>query len=243
MKTILASFGWLLLLLPLLSLAGTKSIMRYAEGSGADSETRSVSGFNAISSGGPFNVYVSLGSTESLLLEGDTGDLSKIETKVENGTLKIYYKTKGLFNYEFNKQVKVYITAKSLSGLTLNGSGSIKINGTVKSSQLSAHVSGSGSMTFTANVSDFNAVVSGSGKITASGSSEKADIKISGSGQFRGKEFHTSSSYVKVSGSGDIYIAAEKSLDAMVSGSGSIFYSGNPSVKIAKSGSGKVSKI
>ena len=82
MKKILASFGWILLLLPLISIAGVKTAFTNSNHA-VHTETRNVSGFHGISSGGSFNVYITLGNQESLRLEGDADVLKEIETVVE----------------------------------------------------------------------------------------------------------------------------------------------------------------
>ncbi len=243
MKKIFASFGWIVLLLPLLSFAGTKTFLSSVNSTIVNSENRQVSGFNAISAGGSFDVFVKFGPSESLVIEGDEDQASKIETKVENGVLKIHYKSGFRFNTNFNKKVTIYITAKSLKSLSVSGSGDMKVSGVIKTSTLETRVSGSGSISFSANVSSLSATVSGSGDINASGSATTASIRVSGSGEFKGKDLHTSDSDIKVSGSGEVRIYAEKSLNAAVSGSGDIFYSGNPAVKQVKSGSGKITRI
>ena len=52
-------------------------------------DERQVSGFSEIIVSGRHNVYVTMGSTESLRLEGDADAINEIETKVDNGVLKI----------------------------------------------------------------------------------------------------------------------------------------------------------
>ncbi|PWG80029.1 head GIN domain-containing protein [Pararcticibacter amylolyticus] len=243
MKKLFASFGWILLLLPFLGFAGTTTILSPAAHSEFRPEERQVRGFNAVHSAGAFDVYIKMGTTENLRLEGDEEQISKIETEVENGILKISYKRGINFRGWNNKRVSVYITARSIEGLALSGSGNMEVTGTVRSTKLNTKVSGSGNIRFTAAVSTLNASISGSGKIKASGSAGSADIAISGSGEFSGKELKTSDSNIKVSGSGNAYIHADKSLNAVVSGSGDVFYSGNPAVRQSKSGSGRISRI
>ena len=243
MKKLFASFGWILLLLPFLSFAGTKAILGSGTYNSRPSEERTVSGFNAISSGGAFDVHVTLGNKESLRIEGDEDQLSKIETKVENGTLKIRYKVKSFFNTGWKNKVTVFVTAKSLKSLSISGSGNMDVSGMIKGESLDTRVSGSGSISFSATVNTLNAIVSGSGELKTSGSARTASISVSGSGDFEGKDFKTTDSNIKVSGSGNVTIYADKNINAKISGSGNVRYAGNPTVNISKSGSGDVSKL
>lgn len=206
-------------------------------------ETRKVSGFDGISSSGSYHVFITMGNTESLRLEGDAELINEIDTRVENGILKIRNK-KQMNHRTWSKRgrVNIYIHAKKLNSILLSGSGNIKVNGKVNSVKLSNIVSGSGSIELNMDVDEYTATISGSGKIIARGKTDNAKLTIAGSGDFDGDGLHTANTSAKVSGSGDISIQADKNLDALVSGSGDIRYSGNANVKSTKSGSGKISR-
>ena len=206
-------------------------------------DERQVSGFSGITVSGRHNVYITMSNTESLRLEGDTDAINEIETKVENGILKIRDK-KQLNKRSWNNtgKVNIYIQAKSLNNLMLSGSGNIEVMGKVKSTSLSNTISGSGGMSVQMDVENYTAVISGSGEIKAKGNAKNARITIAGSGDFDGDSLKTSNANAKVSGSGDISIIADKQLEALMSGSGDIRYGGNATVTSTKSGSGNISK-
>jgi hypothetical protein len=206
-------------------------------------DERQVSGFSEITVSGRHNVYITMGTTESLRLEGDADEINEIETKVENGVLKIRNKkqmnTRG---WNDSGKVNIYIQAKSLNNIVLSGSGNIEVKGKVKSTNLNTTISGSGSISVNIEVENYNGVISGSGEIYAKGTATNARITIAGSGDFNGSGLRTSNTSAKVSGSGDISIIADKQLEALTSGSGDIRYSGNAVVNSKKSGSGNISK-
>ena len=58
----------------------------------AENQTREVSDFHAIASGGSFNIVVTMGTKESLEIDADKSDLERIETLVQNGILRIRLK-------------------------------------------------------------------------------------------------------------------------------------------------------
>lgn len=207
-------------------------------------ENRPVSGFTGVSSSGNFDVFITMGSKESLKLDGDQDLINEIETKVEDGTLKIRFKNnKNMWKWNNKGKVTVYVTAKSLNNLSLSGSGDMEVKGAIKGENLDTKVSGSGNMVFTVNVNDFMGAISGSGKITANGSAGSSEIAVSGSGDFNGKNLKTEETDIRVSGSGNVTIHADKTLNAKVSGSGNVRYGGSAEVSISKSGSGSISKI
>ncbi|SKB82947.1 head GIN domain-containing protein [Daejeonella lutea] len=207
-------------------------------------ETRNVSGFTGITSAGSYNVTITMGNTESLKLEGDADQIADIETVVENGILKIRNKkSTGSWKNSWSGKVNIYVNAKSLKSITLSGSGDINVKGTVKSSDVTTTLSGSGSITLTVDATNYLATISGSGEIKASGRAENAKINVNGSGGFEGNSLRTNVTSARVSGSGDISVNANKSLEAAMSGSGNIRYSGSADVKSSKSGSGRISKL
>ncbi|MBC7914280.1 MAG: DUF2807 domain-containing protein [Pyrinomonadaceae bacterium] len=243
MKKLLASFGWILLLLPLISVAGTKTILNTLQTAVLNEETRQVSEFRGITSSGSFDVFVNMGQTETLRIEGNAEDIEKVETKIEKGNLIIRYKGNSSgWGISIRNKIKIYITAKSLNHLAVSGSGDMEVSGPIRSEKLNAAVSGSGSISLNIIASNFNAAVSGSGEIKASGRAKSTSIAISGSGEFEGRDLKTDNANVKVSGSGEASVHADETLNASVSGSGEISYSGNARVNQSKSGSGSISK-
>ena len=237
------------MLLPLISVAGARTAFAI-NNTATYANSRDVSGFDGISSGGSFKVHVSFGAKESLRIEASEEAIKEIETVVENGTLNLRFKKHSggwLSNFGRDQnfgRIDIYVTAIKLKRLSVSGSGDMDVAGTVKTDKLSTDVSGSGSLTIAVSADSYSAGISGSGQMRVTGTSQSANIKVSGSGSFRGNDLKTNTTNVGVSGSGDVYVVVNSSLNASVSGSGSIKYSGNATnVSTSKSGSGRVSKI
>lgn len=206
-------------------------------------ENRTVAGFSGVSSAGNYSIFITMGNTESLRLEGKADVISEIETKVENGVLKIS-KKKSLNkkSWSSTERVNIYIEAKTLHSLAVVGSGDIEVAGLINATKLTNTISGSGNISLEMSAKNYVALISGSGEIEAKGKSENTSITIAGSGDFKGKELESDLANAKISGSGNIVLTVNKNLDALISGSGDIKYAGNPSVKYSKSGSGNISK-
>ena len=208
-------------------------------------DDRDVRNFNGVAAGGPINVVITLGNTESCRLEGDADALETLVTEVKGNVLIIRPQNSWKSwerKYE-NKKITAYVTAKSIKSLTMSGSGSMVVNGAVNSKDLSATLSGSGSIKATADVDNFTGVISGSGNVTLTGKADDASITLSGSGTFAGRGFSVNDLSTQVSGSGTVNIKADRKIDAVISGSGNVNYSGNASVDKTVVGSGKVRKI
>jgi hypothetical protein len=208
-------------------------------------ESRPVSGFNSIGSAGPFDVYVKIDGTESLKISANPEIIKEIETKVEDGRLEIKFKHHNYWNnhnYHNYGPIKIYITAKSISGLANAGSGTIKVDGLVSGPRVDISIAGSGNVYCAVKSGDFHASISGSGSISVEGSANDAHVSIAGSGGMNGRHFKTNTANVSIAGSGNAYLAAEKNISASIIGSGNVVYSGNATSSCSKIGSGRLTK-
>jgi Putative auto-transporter adhesin, head GIN domain len=203
-------------------------------------ETRDVSGFRDVNFGISGNLYITIGSTYKLTLEGDADYLREIETVVKDGKLQIRRDNYRMFN---NERANVYITMPSISGLGVSGSGTAKIESTVEADAFNLSVSGSGKVYLADFSADsFGCSISGSGDviIQGKGSADEGKITISGSGNYAGADFEIDKLSVNISGSGRCDCKAGDSLTARISGSGNVYYSGQPRLDVRASGSGHV---
>lgn len=233
-----------LLLLALLSFSHTSKAHYLKENPSAVQDERTVGSFKGVAAGGPVNIKITMGSTESIRFEGNKDAIAELVTEVNSGILTIRPKTKwNDWSRRYSRpDITVYITAKKISSLTMSGSGSMEVINPINGSELVATLSGSGSIKAAASVKTFTGVLSGSGNITLAGKSDDSNLTISGSGSFRGKSFSVNKAEIQISGSADVYIKASKEIDAVISGSGNVVYSGDASVKKTIIGSGNVSK-
>jgi hypothetical protein len=205
-------------------------------------ETRQVSGFHAIASGGSFDVHVKINGTESLKISASSEALKEIETYVKDGKLHIKFKDRYDHENDHFGRIDIYITAKSLSELDNAGSGSINVDGTVSGDRVSISIAGSGSVSSSVKAGEFHASIGGSGSLKLNGSANESKIDIAGSGEMNGKGFKTSTANVSIAGSGNAYLGADKSIKASIVGSGNVVYSGNATSDSRTVGSGRLSK-
>ena len=205
-------------------------------------ETRNVSDFSEVGFGVAGNLFIKIGSTFSVVLEGDKDYLEVIETVVKNGKLIIRAEDHNFFNFN-NHHADVYITMPLLKALGVSGSGKATVEDPIKAESLSLNVSGSGKIVINElKATELNGGISGSGDIVLNGSGEvqKGDFSVSGSGSFRGDNVKIADLEVRISGSGNCSCNVSDNLKASVSGSGNVWYSGNPRLDVRSSGSGHV---
>ncbi|MBD3750593.1 MAG: DUF2807 domain-containing protein [Sphingobacteriales bacterium] len=206
-------------------------------------DNRAVKNFHAIASAGSFKIDVQLGEEESLTIDGNPEDISRIETVVENGILKIRTKRNFKSWNAVGHEVSIHIMAKRLDALSLSGSGSMVLDGVLNAPSADIQLSGSGEITASVDNQNTSLALSGSGNIHVSGKSGSVNIAVSGSGDVKAEDLTTDTSNIKIAGSGNVYIQTEKDLNAAIFGSGSVKYAGNPNVSVSKLGSGSVSPL
>ena len=217
--------------------------------------TRQVSGFNALQISGPFDVYIEQGNTESVTYKAPKDVLDRILTEVEGHTLHIsnrhdnwgwgansWWSDKSWWRH--HAKIVVNITVKDLNSIKVSGSGGAFFDRGLATNSLKLMVRGSGSMHGKINVKELESRISGSGNIRLTGAAGSSTLNVSGSGNFIAGDLVTSSSIVRVSGSGNAKINANDKVVAGVSGSGDVRYTGEAkSVKSSTSGSGSVHKF
>jgi hypothetical protein len=208
-------------------------------------EDRHLSGFHALEVGGPYDVTLTQGTTESVKVEAPDDVMSHITTEVVNGVLKIYNKHNDNFHwgdlFGHHRKILVFVTAKDINSIVVSGSGDVAFKNGIHGDKMTLHVSGSGDVNGVLEVKTLETTISGSGDVKLSGHAQTSAVRVSGSGDYSAHALITSDTAVHVSGSGDASINASNKVDASVSGSGDIHYSGSPkSVSKAKSGSGDI---
>jgi hypothetical protein len=210
----------------------------FVNGNGqVQTQNRSISGFEAVSSSGDYQVRIIQGDQFSVELKAESNLLPYIETELSGKTLKIG--SSGVHSIRQNYPIEVFIIQPKLSGLHLSGSGFIR-TGYFVSENLDIGVSGSGEISAWVKSEKLKTDVSGSGFVILTGNTNESDFRISGSGTIKAYSLTQENCHASISGSGNIYVNVSKTLYAGISGSGNVFYMGYPSVNASISGSGQV---
>ena len=205
-------------------------------------DNRDLKGFDEISLGVSAHLHLSIGNEFKVEMEGDEDDMDEIETKVENGVLKIRHERRSGWSWNMDR-VDIYVTMPEVNGLRVSGSGSIRSEDTIKSDDLELAVSGSGDLEVDIDARMVNLSISGSGDVELSGKAGEFKSTISGSGGIDAFDLVIENCDVRISGSGSVRVEVTGSLDARISGSGSVYYEGDPeNVNSSTSGSGRVRK-
>ncbi len=202
-------------------LAGCTTWAADYQGSGSlATAKRELPSFHAVHVHGSADVEASVGSSQSLELTWDDNLLEHVRTTVENGKLKISM-AEGSFSSK--RKLVVKLTATSLDGMALHGSGDARISGVAGTS--------------------FDAAIHGSGNVLGTGSADAVSVVINGSGNVDLRALKAQSAEVEINGSGDVHVFASQAVDASIRGSGDVRYYGDPKeVKTNVAGSGDIGK-
>ena len=187
----------------------------------------------------PADVVVEQSLTPEFTINAQANILANIQTEVSNGTLII--KSKECFgNYN---DIKISVKLPEVSKMIINGSGSIKTNGKIKSEHLEFGINGSGDIEAEADAASIYSGIKGSGSLKIKGTAKQQYVKISGSGSYEAADLAAVEGDFSIAGSGSMRVYVLEKLNAKVAGSGEITYKGSPKTSINVEGSGKVVKV
>ena len=202
--------------------------------------TRTTGEYDGLSAAGPMDFKLVEGKEGNITIKGDANLMEYIITEVKGG--KLVVKTKDGVNLRPTKTIEVTVPYKSISHVSLAGSGDIDNSGTIKANDFEVSIAGSGDIDLKVDADAIDSSIAGSGDIALSGSTKDLDIKIAGSGDFEGNNLDSVNVNVKIAGSGGANVVCNGELKVRISGSGDVNYSGKPTNKDTKiSGSGSVS--
>lgn len=208
---------------------------------------REVPSFHSIEYAGSIDVYVSNGTQKLAVSAENAADVAYIETKVDNGILKIRLKSedrvwKSIKGY--GKRLKVYVSTDQLRSITSIGSGDVHFYKYRASANVDIKLVGSGGFDGQLSAANMNVHQAGSGNLRLAGSVEKLNVNLAGSGNISLSDLTAADGVVVVNGSGNVMLNVSRSLEATVNGSGNINYKGNGQlVKSRIAGSGRIHKI
>ena len=199
-----------------------------------------VGAFDRVELAGSQDVIVKVGGAHSAYAEGDTGLLERLEVRVENGVLRIGQK-RGKWSFGWSKNrgpVTVYVSAPSIRGAEVAGSGDMRID-RVQGDEFAGAIAGSGELevgSLRAKSTSF--AIAGSGGVRASGTAESTDISIAGSGDVRVGGLEVRRAKVSIAGSGNVEAKAMDTADISIMGSGDAVITGTARCNVSKMGSG-----
>lgn len=203
------------------------------------SEDRPVSGFNQVQLDGIGDLSITMGDTESLVVEADENLLPYIITEVRGGTLIIRLK-EDINLVNMITDVNYTLSAKALDSIELGGLGNINVS-PLQTDAMTITLNGSGMITLTQLTADrLDGNLNGLGSLNVSGKVTEQDVTLSGAGAYQAGDLESETARVNLSGLGNATVWVTGTLDAELSGAGSLEYYGNPQVTENDTGLGNI---
>jgi len=211
------------------------------QGSGTlKTETRNVSGFSKVSLSGTGNLVIQQAPVEALTVTAEDNILPLIQTTEDGDTLVIKYQDN--VSVQPTRPIVFALTAKSLTGVSVSGEGTVTMNG-INTPSLDIHMSGAGDVTaHSVSTASLNVNISGAANVTIDGQTTQQSITISGAGKYQADKFTSKNATINISGSGSGTVNVQDTLNVTITGEGDVKYIGNPAVTQHITGTGSVTK-
>ena len=211
-----------------------------------NAEKRTVSSFHGIDVATGIELVISEGNEEVAVSAATTEFRDKIVTKVENGILKIYYENKlqSINTKKEKKELKAWVSYKSLDRLNANTGAQVEIEGTLKAATMKMNVNTGATVKGLVDIDDLTVDQNTGSEITLTGKAGKLDVSGDTGSTFKGTDLETSNCNAKVSTGAGVYITVQKELSIKANTGGYVRYKGDAGIReIRTHTGGSVTKI
>ena len=213
----------------------------------ANAQKRTVPSFHGIDVATGIELTLTKGTTEEVAVSAsETEFRDKIVTEVVDGILKIHYETKtGAINRKNeNKNLKAYVSYKSLDHLTATTGAEVDIEGVLEATTLDLKANTGGVVEGEVKIGTLTVDQNTGSKITLSGKVDKLDAEGNTGSKFMGENLNTNTCSAEMGTGAGIYISVDKELNVRANTGGYVKYKGNAGIRELKTNTGgTVSKI
>ena len=209
-----------------------------------ETEYRQTENFDRIYLTDNIDLRLHFSSQCRLSIHGGKNLLSKVETRIENGTLRIRNGNRCNWTRSFKERITIDVYSPSLKGIYIEDAiGNVTAEDTIVSSEFRLDsFSSMGSYQLMLNCTTSTlALHNGSADLTATGYSQVQYAYSAGYGNFDAARLQTSYAFVTNKGTNKIIVKPVNLLDARIEAAGDIYFSGQPdSIKSTITGKGKL---
>lgn len=205
-----------------IAVAVTLVVVLAVPGAAAETQSRSVTGFDRVTVDGVFDTEITAGSAHtSVTVTAEPDVLARVTTEVRGNTLYVGMRSDNNTNL---RSLKLAIALPVLHRFSNNGAGSARLNGLTGA--------------------DLEIENSGVGGIRAAGRAGRLNITLEGVGKVDTTDVDARDVTVENDGVGSVYVRASGKLNLSVNGVGEIGYKGNPTdVERHVSGVGRIRRL
>ena len=207
-------------------------------GNSDETQTRKVSGFNAIKVSTGIDLYLTMGVEEEVKIVANDEIIDDIKTEVKDGTLHIYMKQNNWFNWGRNKMRKAYVTVKELEKLYASSGSDVKTENTIKGESLEVKASSGSDVELDVYYKNFSVDTSSGSDARLSGKTKTFKAEASSGSDIKAHNLEAQICKVRASSGSDITVNVTDELYARASSGADIRYSGNPQIRDIDESSG-----
>ena len=218
---------------------------RVVRGSGTlITESRPVSGFNAVQLDGAGRLVITQGASESLEIRADDNLIGNLTSEVRGDTLILGFQEQSWRRTVLPSLPVVYtLSVTDLTRLTLNGAADMEIR-SLETDSFDLAINGAGNI----DIQDLSAGklavnFAGAGSVSVSGMIVEQAITIDGAGNYQAGDLQTMNTIIEINGLGSGVVWATETLQVNINGGGSVSYYGSPNVTQQISGLGEVKNL
>ena len=206
-------------------------------------EDRPVSGFHRVTLTSVGQVFIIQGEDESLTVEASDNLIPFIESQVTDGTLTLGLAHETKARHVRPSECKYVLTVKTLTGLCLSGMGDIHV-AALDTDRLEIRLGGAGNVWVgSLDAKELVVWLDGVGNVELAGQVAEQRVAIGGSGTYRAGALRSRATSLRIDGSGDATLWAERTLCVRIPGGGSVKYYGAPEVIETITGVGKLTPL
>ncbi len=224
-------------------------------------EPRSVNPFTKLEAGQIYDVDVTLGSRQSVVLEAPKDLLTHLTATVSGSTLKLGANLD--YSLTNNSKVKAHVVVPHLDAVTISGAGKLTIITPIEQTSFAATATGAAKLQLSANVSRINLELDGASQTdirslkaqnlnlnsrgaaqcTIKGSASNCKIEATGASILHAKALSVDRADVKTEGAATTELRVTSDLHATASGASNVRYIGNPKTTRNTTGASSIENV
>ncbi len=203
----------------------------------AEGKAMDIKPFNSIKVDGVYDVVLSQGSKENVIVKGDYSPKMKICN--EGNTL--FLSDSEHVRFLSGNHTTVYVTLVNINSITIEGVCNTTCADTLHLKNLVFKFPGVGSTNLLLNTDSLKVKNEGTGELILAGKALYANISDDGTGSLSARKFHVNDLHVDFAGTGDVSVFASNTIYVDASGTGDVSYSGPAKVmQMNNTGTGEV---
>lgn len=205
-----------------------------------NAQVRNVGAFHALKVATGIHLYLVQGNEEKVVVSAaDETYRNRIRTEVEGGVLHIYYEQQvWKWSDMGRRELKAYVSCKSLNGLAASSGAEVQVDGTLKSPNLDMKFSSGSRFNGKIEAGVLSLDGSSGAKATLSGTAADLRAEASSGSRLSGFDLEAEKCDVRVSSGAHIDISVHKEMAASAHSGGHVNYQGSGVIREVHTSSG-----